>query len=191
MKAGLVGLALAGSLLMVGCGLLPQKYPGATPPGASGPIISTSDAEPRDGVYACPGLFTFAATMASYTPTQLEAAADGLRFAVDSGMPPCDQARLALLTARPGHPAFDATQAETHFTALLDDDIQLDNWSERLLISARDTLRAWNAEQQTLHTRVTRLEAEATAKDRTIQNMKEQINALTSIERSTDRDYVE
>ena len=191
MKAGLVGLALASSVLIGGCGLLPANHSEAIPPGADGPIVSTEASESEDGVYGCPGLYTFAATMATYTPSQLGAAADGLRFAQQTGIPPCDRARLALLAARPGHPAFNAAQAEVHFAALLDGEITLDNWSQRFLISARDTLKAWNAEQQAMKTRLARLETDTVEKDRKIQSMKEQIDALTSIERSTDRDYAQ
>ena len=94
-----------------------------------------------------------------------------------------------MLQARPGHGGFAPEAAEQQFAQLLDGPTELDRWTRRFLISSRDTLAAWMEQHRALKERLLVLEQTVDTRERTIREMQDQIDALTSIERSTDRGF--
>lgn len=166
-------------LVLAGCQLLPTRPAGSTPESAA------TDPAPT----VCPGLPAFAATVADYSALELQTAAEGLGQSDMGAAGACDQARLALLQARPGHGGFAPEAAEQQFAQLLDGSTELDRWTRRFLVSSRDTLAAWMEQQRALKERLLVLEQTVDTRERTIREMQDQIDALTSIERSTDRGF--
>lgn len=182
MKAASPIIAIWLGLTLTGCQSLLQR--------AASPADAASDAAgARSDVSVCPGLPAFAATVASYSAVELQTATEGLRNTESRAPSVCDQARLALLQARPGHGGFDPAAAETRFAALLDGDAAMDRWTRRFLISSRDTLAAWMEAHRALKQRLLVLEQTVDTRERTIRNMQDQIDALTSIERAPDRGF--
>lgn len=182
MKASTCCVFAVFGLVLSGCQVLPKHV--GEPQSAEASVAAS-----KPPASICPGLPAFAATVASYDSAELQAAAEGLKNAGGDRLRVCDQARLALLQARPGHGGFDPEAAEQHFAALLDADTAMDSWTRRFLVSSRDTLSAWMAEHGDLRKRLLLLERTVDARERTIRNQKDQIDALTSIERAPDRGF--